>query len=286
LPDEEFLHKLNILIDGKVSYGGLLAFGTEDAIQQTFCNHKIDYLEIRGTSYGDAPERYTYRLTSEGNLYDAFFDIYDRLYKKIEIPFKLEGPFRDDNPPQLKAVREALVNLLMHSDFFSNGSPRIRVFTDRIEFFNPGCLPKRIEDIIKEDFSFPRNFIIAKVFRFIKLAENIGSGFHKMIEGWSSHYKVKPIIEGSFDYYKITFPFAQEKTLTNKGHTTQETTQKTTQKIIDEIKVNPYITRKELAKKTGKISEDGIKYHLNELKRKGILKRVGPDKGGYWEIIK
>ena len=64
-----------------------------------------------------------------------------------------------------------------------------------------------------------------------------------------------------------------------------ETTQKTTQKIIEEIIRNPIITREELAIICG-ISADGIKWHLKKLQSQGIIRRVGPDKGGHWEIIK
>ena len=77
-----------------------------------------------------------------------------------------------------------------------------------MKFFNPGSLPKDIKDILKEDFSHPRNPTVAKIFRFIRLSETIGNGFHKMIDGWKSYYQVEPVIEGSFDYYKITFPIA------------------------------------------------------------------------------
>jgi len=45
-------------------------------------------------------------------------------------------------------------------------------------------LIKKLEDIGWEDFSLPRNPIIAKIFGFVRLAESIGSGFHKMIKGW------------------------------------------------------------------------------------------------------
>ncbi|OYT34997.1 MAG: hypothetical protein B6U87_01130 [Candidatus Aenigmarchaeota archaeon ex4484_52] len=75
----------------------------------------------------------------------------------------------------------------MHTDYFSQANPRIRVFSDRFEFFNPGALPKKIEFILKEDFSLPRNPIIAKIFRFVKFSENIGSGFHKIFNGWKTH---------------------------------------------------------------------------------------------------
>ena len=63
----------------------------------------------------------------------------------------------------------------------------------------------------------------------------------------------------------------------------QKTTQKTTQKIVDIMKNNPKISIKELAKRCG-VTRDGINYSIRNLKNKGIIKRVGPDKGGYWEV--
>ena len=156
---------------------------------------------------GDAPSRYNYRLPPEENIYNYYFSIFERIFKKIEIPFKLKGTFRDENQPQVGALREALVNLVMHTDYFSSAKPRVRVFLDRIEFFNPGSLPKDIEYILKEDFSMPRNPVIARIFRIIKLSETIGSGFHKMINGWETHYSIKPEISCDFDFYKIVFRF-------------------------------------------------------------------------------
>ncbi|HIH30814.1 TPA: winged helix-turn-helix transcriptional regulator, partial [Candidatus Micrarchaeota archaeon] len=61
-------------------------------------------------------------------------------------------------------------------------------------------------------------------------------------------------------------------------------TQKTTQKILDSISKNPEITRKELAVLLG-LTGDGVKFHLSNLRKKSLLRRVGPDKGGHWEII-
>ena len=63
---------------------------------------------------------------------------------------------------------------------------------------------------------------------------------------------------------------------------TQETEEKTTQKILELIKENPYIIRKELAQEIGNITEDGIKYHLAKLKEKGNIRRIAPDK---WDSI-
>jgi ATP-dependent DNA helicase RecG len=64
---------------------------------------------------------------------------------------------------------------------------------------------------------------------------------------------------------------------------TRKTTRKTTQKIIEEIRKNPRITRKELSVVIG-LTEESIKYHIGKMQNKGKIRRIGPDKGGYWEI--
>ena len=70
---------------------------------------------------------------------------------------------------------------------------------------------------------------------------------------------------------------------TTQGH--ESTTQKTTQeRLIELLKANPNLSRSDLATLL-KLSEDGVKYQIKKLKDKGIIKRVGPDKGGYWEVI-
>lgn len=63
----------------------------------------------------------------------------------------------------------------------------------------------------------PKNPTIARIFRHVRLSENIGSGFDKMIKGWMSHYKTKPEISGDFDYYKIAFRFDKEGRELEKG---------------------------------------------------------------------
>jgi len=282
LDDKEFLNKLGVMKDGKVSYGGLLVFGKEDKIGEEISNYRVEYLEIEGTSYEDAPARYSYRLSSEKNLIMTFFDIYERLIKKIEVPFSIKQGVRDDDPPQVQAMREALVNLIIHTDYFSKANARIRVFTDRFEFYNPGALPKKIELILKEDFSLPRNPIIAKIFRFIRFSENIGSGFHKMINGWNQKYHLKPIIEGDFDFYKITFPTVITAKETPTTSTKGEGKEK---EILDLLENNPFLSIEQIAQ-TVNLTVEGVKYHLKNLKKVGRIKREGSKKKGKWVIIK
>ena len=68
------------------------------------------------------------------------------------------------------------------------------------------------------------------------------------------------------------------------GETFRETLQKTREKIISSIKENPDITTNELAQ-IAEITVKGIEYQLNQLKKQNIIKRIGPDKGGHWEIV-
>ena len=63
-----------------------------------------------------------------------------------------------------------------------------------------------------------------------------------------------------------------------------KTTQKTAQKILDVLVKNPSATRADLASATG-LSPDGVKWNLDKLKTSGKICRVGPDRGGHWEVV-
>ena len=65
----------------------------------------------------------------------------------------------------------------------------------------------------------------------------------------------------------------------------EETTQKTTQNILRAIEENSAITREGLARLLG-ITPDGVKYHLDNLKKKGLIKRFGGRKEGIWIVEK
>ena len=63
-----------------------------------------------------------------------------------------------------------------------------------------------------------------------------------------------------------------------------ENPQKTTQIILEMIQENPEIHIEELAEACG-LTRDGINYKIKKLKKEGRLRRVGPDKGGHWEVL-
>ena len=117
-----------------------------------------------------------------------------------------------------------------------------------------------------------------------------------MINGWNKQYHVIPIIEGDFDFYKITFPTTTTTTSTNTGTLTSTNTGTLTstntgtlgdareKEIMEFISNNPHLSTQETAKHFG-LSRQGVRYHIDNLKKKGLIKRKGHGKGGSWEIL-
>ena len=293
----EFLTKTGIIVNENLTYGGLLFLGKQEKIFQHIPDFRIDLLEIPGTSYTDASVRYTYRLAEQENIWEYYFSVFERVNQKIDKPFALtsEG-FASEEYPYIESLREATVNMLMHADYFSPAKPRVRIFTNHIEFFNPGGLPKPLKELLKTDISLPRNQIIAKLFRLVKLAENAGFGFDKIISGWKTFGKGSVEFEPGTDYTIVKFYLTSQ---TAEKEDTEKTAQKTEEdsslkgslkgslksslKIIELMKGNSLITIPEIAVIVG-ITERGVKKHISNLKQAGKIKRIGPDKGGYWEV--
>jgi ATP-dependent DNA helicase RecG len=200
------------------------------------------------------------------------------------------GIGKEDNK-QTNALREGLVNLLIHSDYFSPMKPRIRVFTNRIEFENPGSLPRPIKELMKEDVSLPRNPVLAKLFRCAKLCETAGYGIDKILS-WEEFSNKKVLFETSIDKTKVTFMLNKstqktlknitKKVIENNTENNTEKLSKTQKIIIKEIEKNPNITSEELSSIVG-ITADNVRVNLSKLKSKGLIERVGADKGGSWK---
>ncbi len=136
-----------------------------------------------------------------------------------------------------------------------------------------------------------KNPKIANVFSQMGIVEELGSGMRKMFKYTPLYANGKePIIEEQ-DVYRIEIPYVPtlqgsnaEATQKTTLKSTLKSTQKSTQKIIALIRENPEITTKEMASAIGIIRRTVAK-HIKSLQEKGIIKRVGPDKGGHWEII-
>jgi len=283
LSDRDFNQKLQITKGGKLTYGGLLFLGKNEEIQDRFPDFRIDYLEIPGLDYSSAELRYTFRIQEQENLWEYYFALFQRLQIYANNPLHIGhmGIGKEDNK-QTNALREGLVNLLIHSDYFSPMKPRIRVFTNRIEFENPGSLPRPIKELMKEDVSLPRNPVLAKLFRCAKLCETAGYGIDKILS-WEEFSNEKVLFETAIDKTKVTFMLNKSTQKLLRSNTENVTENVTEKEIMDLINKNNYISTAEIAKKLS-VSRMTIHRYLEKLKSKGLIERVGADKGGYWRV--
>lgn len=266
--------------------GALLLFGKDEVIYSTLAYYKTDaILRIENI------DRYDDREIINTNLIDAFEMLMQFVRKHLSDPFYIEDgmhrlSLRD------KIFREVIANILIHREYLSPLPARIIIEKSRVITENANKAHGYGHLSPTTFVPYSKNPKIARVFREMGRSDELGSGVRNIFKFTPIYSKGgKPqLIEK--DIFKIIIPLVpdamQESENNNVDETTQKTTQKTaqktTQKILQLIKGNPYITRKELAEKIGNITEDGVKYHLEKLKEQGKIKRIGPDKGGYWEL--
>lgn len=109
----------------------------------------------------------------------------------------------------IKALREAVINALIHRDYFQTGSEiQIRVYDDRVVITNPGGLPEGMTvDELRQDGhrSLPRNTLLAQVFYYGELLEKWGTGTSRMITLCQNHGIPEPEFSAHPDWFSVTF---------------------------------------------------------------------------------
>ena len=281
LGNEEFCERTGISDNGVLTFGGLLTFGKREAIVKHLRHFWIDYREIPGSSYDDAEVRYTYRMPEQENIWEYFQMLIQRLRSFVDNPF-MAGPdgFSPEDNSQLYSLREGLINMLAHADYFGPMHSSVIIYNDKIEFQNPGQFPIALRGNVKKIRSIPRNPNIIMFFRYARLAENAGYGIGR-IKQWESLTEEKVEIESDIATSTITY---FRPTLGQKiGQKIGQKELSTRERLISLITENPQITRKDLAEKLN-VPSSTIQFHIEKLKSEGRIERVGGARGGHWEV--
>jgi ATP-dependent DNA helicase RecG len=179
----------------------------------------------------------------------------------------------------LDALRELLLNSIIHRDYLSPADIQIKIFDNYISFFNPGKLHDNltIDDLNTNSYSaYARNKLISEAFYLTGDIEKYGSGFLRIREAISSYPTMNMEFKEIGDGFMVTVSYTEQKISMNIP-------EKTVEKILFLIADNPQITQTELSEKTG-LTRRGIEWNLTKLKDQGLLERIGPAKGGYWKI--
>ena len=187
LDDELFLRRIGAMglstEDNKIhpTIAGLLMFGYEYEIVREFPQYFLDYQERMDPSI-----RWTHRVTSSsgewsGNLFDFYYRIINRLTSDLPVPFQLNNNTRVDDTKLHEAVREALLNALVHADYYGRQGTVIIKSLDTLSFANPGDMRVSLKTALEGGVSDPRNTTLMKMFGLIGVGERAGSGVPSII---------------------------------------------------------------------------------------------------------
>lgn len=199
------------------------------------------------------------------------------------------------------ATRELLMNAIMHRDYETNAPVQFYEYDDRIEVQNPGGLYGKVTPDNFPNVSDYRNPFIAEAMKVLGYVNRFSRGVYRVQKELMENGNGKAV----FDFSLVT-AFKVIENISEKyldegfgAETTQEkpkkrprNVQETSKKrprsiqeeIVEAIKINPTITRKELENQLG-YSHGKIKYHISQLVKQGVIKHEGATKSGKWVII-
>ncbi|MCL7421756.1 MAG: putative DNA binding domain-containing protein [Methylobacter sp.] len=182
-----------------LTLAGVLMFGTWDAIQEAAPHYFVDYQE---RPEAKTERRWVDRVYPDGTWSGNLFDFYRIVYRKLtdpetlKIPFRLKEGQRQDDTPVHEAIREALVNSIVHADYSGRVSVLVVKRPDMIGFRNPGDMRIPFDRAIKGGDSDCRNRIMHQMFLMIGLGERAGSGIPKIYSGWNwRHWRAPALYE-------------------------------------------------------------------------------------------
>lgn len=198
------------------------------------------------------------------------------------------------------ALREAVLNAIIHNDYINGAYPVFEIYDDRIEIISSGGLPVGLSE--KEFFagrSLPRNKELMRIFSDMDLCEQLGSGMKKILRIYPQ--SVSSVSEHFID---VRFDYAEEamKILREQNQADNQKPNVSDDRINDRINViingkiteiernimeliseQPNATTDMFCQKTGKTART-VSRALKSLQEKGYLKRIGSRKFGVWEI--
>lgn len=280
--NDNFLQNLDMLTsEGKYNYNAFLL-----ADENTVSIKLVRYL---GTNKLELLENLEFGnrclITATQRILDRL-DVENTTYAKIEYFGRKEQEKIDS-----KALKEAVINAIVHNDYSYGNSPIIELYSDRIEITSAGGLPQELsQEEFLEGVTAPRNKELIRVFKDVDLIENIGSGVLRILDAYDKNcFKfMDHFLRVSFKYKENPFEYdfknkvSANDTINGTLNGTIKLT-KNEQQILNLIINNNQITREEIVDKTS-LSDRTISRAIKHLQEVKIIEREGSKKTGYWKV--
>jgi predicted HTH transcriptional regulator len=244
------------------------------------------------------------RREFEGSIQEQVDVAFHYVLEKINMGMKINGIYRQDVyelPPD--SIREMIANAVAHRSYLEQGNIQVALFDDRLEVTSPGMLINNVSiSKMIEGYSKLRNPAIARAFAYMKIIEKWGTGIPRIFRECKEYGLPEPKLIDFDGDFRINIyrnkntdtekPITDIETNTEKWKTDIETNiennntdKETINKLIELIKNNPTITIKQMSERLD-ISLSGVRYHINKMKKNGMLEHIGPSKKGTWVINK
>lgn len=231
------------------------------------CSHTIKAAVFEGGS----KQVFKDRREFDGSLLKQLNDAYAYISQFNRVRSEFSGLYRNDfrDYPE-EALREALLNALVHRDYSYSASTLISILDDRIEIVSVGGLVKGISlSDIMLGISVTRNEWLANVFYRLELIEAYGTGIPKILQSYEG-LPVQPRFESSDNAFKITLP-NQNSILSMTEFSEAEKT------IVKLVENKGKIARKDVEAELG-VSQTFSGRILKNMVGKGILQPIGSGK--------
>ncbi|MCL2711985.1 MAG: putative DNA binding domain-containing protein [Methanomassiliicoccaceae archaeon] len=281
--DDEFLRLIGAVKKDKngelrPTMAGLLMFGHEYRISCELPDYKLDYME-----YIRSGAEWEHRIISgdgrwSGNVFDFYMNVANRLSVSVNRPFSIGGDWRRIDDTDIdKALRESLINALVHTDYRGRAGIRMEVRPDVVIVRNPGLFRIPIRTAKEGGYSDPRNPTLAKMFSLIGAAERAGSGLYRIMETWKNNGLESPLIEEDLE------PPSVQIILSMKADPRTSVISEEN-RIINIMATDGNVSIEKISQMTG-ITKSRVEMNIKKLREAGRVKRIGEKRGGRWMVV-
>jgi len=254
-------------------------FGKEP--QNFFTRPEVKCIRFKGT---DVTGKMLDFKVIKTNLFDQLIETERFIYNNISMAAwieegKLQRQEKWEYPP--KAIREALANALCHREYETSSSVQVRIFDDRIEFWNPGRLPEgwTVETLKQKHESKPPNPSLIQHFFWVKYVEEVGTGTNKIIKWCREWDLLEPDFEFTGTSLIVTFKKPPVlKDLERLGLNERQI------KAVNYVAKKGSITNKEY-QEVNDVARTTATEDLSDLVKRGVFIRVGKGKRGLRYIL-
>lgn len=244
------------------------------------CVHTIKVAAFEGTTQSQFKDRKEF----SGSLFQQMDEVYDYIDFRNQIHSSFQKLYRIDQRDYPEtAVREALLNLLIHREYSYRASSFVSLYADRIEFTSIGGLLSGVTlNDVMMGISVCRNIKLANIFYRLELIEAYGTGMRKIREAYSETGK-KPEIETSENAFKIILPNLNVQTETKKTDVNKPADDDQEEAVISLAKKQGTFTRKDVQKELG-ISQTTCGRLLKKMVENGQIIQEGKSRNTHYRL--